>query len=141
MTRIKKRRSGKNKTADQQRSAAGRRRARTAATAPLTAEEKKADAIANAKSPAPKKKKPVPGGRRGARNEAGANSKKNIANEAKAVQPAGQPGKGAGPAKSPGKTRSAGARRVTVSRAVANTFKKPAAGNKKEAPAKDTASG
>ena len=81
----------------------------------------------------------VVAGRRGARTagKAAAGAKEKYTKEAAPAPNAANTNKPAAAAKSTGKTRSAGARRVAVGRAVANTFKKKVAVKKKETPGKD----
>ncbi len=138
MTRIKKRRSGKKKTSDQQRSTAGRRKARSAEKAASMPKEQDVANETTKKAPSHKKKfASANAGRRGARAaEKGASAfkERRAADGVKAKKSPLEKETNA-PVKATGKTRSAGSRRVAVSRSVANTFKKKVV-NKTENPGK-----
>ena len=123
MTRIKKRRSGKNRTADQKRSAAGKRRARTAEKPDLNKDKEhepaKATITPEKKAAYKKSFQPVQSSRRNR------STKKEIAEKNTTAGFKVKPGSrnAAVAPKTTGKTRSAGARRIAVAKSVATNFK------------------
>jgi len=121
MTRIKKRRTGKKRTADQKRLTAGRKRGRAAAnTAPAGEPPRKETISAEEKAAYKKSFQPEQSGRRN-------RSSKKDADVRKAGGDLSGHQKNEVPAKATGKTRSAGSRRVAVAKSVATNAKgKPA---------------
>jgi len=121
MTRIKKRRTGKKRTTDQKRLAAGRKKGRTATNAaPASEPARKENISAEEKAAYKKSFQPVQSGRRNrtAKKDAadkhpGSNTGGNKKNEAQLP--------------STGKTRTAGSRRIAVAKSIATNAKaKPA---------------
>jgi|GEM_PF-1090831 len=132
MTRIKKRRSGKNRTEDQKKSAAGKRRARKAENAaPAKVQGPKPVITPEQKAAYKKSFQPAPAGRRGRVSASKAVPGKKLHNDVPNDH------KTAAPAKATGKTRSAGARRVAVAKSIAGSNSKKSAGKKPVAAKKE----
>jgi hypothetical protein len=144
MTRIKKRRSGKKKTSDQQKSAAGKRRARSAEkTASLPVEQDATSEPVSKKALPHKKKYKAPiAGRRGGRaaEKAAAIYKEQHTKDNTTEKKPLPYKKPTEPGKQTGKTRSAGSRRIAVAKSVATSFKGKPANKKSIAPKKETSS-
>ena len=121
MTRIKKRRTGKKRTADQKRLAAGRKRGRAAENTAPASEPVRKEMISAAEKAAYKKSfQPEQSNRR-------SRSSKKEADARRTGNDLNGPQKNEARTKSTGKTRSAGSRRVAVAKAVATNAKgKPA---------------
>ena len=121
MTRIKKRRTGKKRTADQKRMAAGRKRAGAAEKTELTKEQGHANEIISAEKKAAYKKslQPVQSNRRN-RSSKKDKPEKAVNNDHRA-KPANNHVAISG--KTTGKTRTAGSRRVAVAKSVVSNFK------------------
>ena len=126
MTRLKKRRSGKHRTEDQKKSVAGRRRAKKAEKpAAVDAQPIAKDKLSPEQKAAYKKSlQPVQSSRRN-RSAATKMVKNDRAEKENRKTPVS-------PVKATGKTRSAGSRRVAVSKAIAHTYKKNKGGGKNE---------
>jgi hypothetical protein len=121
MTRIKKRRTGKKRTADQKRMVAGRKRARVAEkTEPPKVQGHTTEIISAEKKAAYKKSlQPAQSNRRN-RSSKKVKPEKTVSNEFRGKSENKNTGV---PGKATGKTRSAGSRRIAVAKSVVSNFK------------------